>query len=415
MPLGNSRVSNSLGSSNREGVSLSDIEVGYVYDVILDENNEGISSLDRKEEASIYVGAIRFRLSRDLNTADDKLPIAYPSLNVTSLPVRNEVVKIINNPSGGYLYERTGFTVSPSTNAEENTLSKNFGGKEKDGASASNYAKTSQTGITRSSGGSASDTDGYGEYFEANNGIHKLKLYEGDTLVESRFGQSLRFSGYNNSDNVFSPTIILRNGENPTTIDEENSINTTVEEDVNRDGSTILLGSDQYKLTFQPGTIDDNGTSDFETLPNSFKEYPSELLGNQILLNSGRLIFSAKNAEMIFYSKKNYGFISDGGLSIDNAFGIDVDVNDDINITTNDRDVNINTNNGKVNVGNTNLEPIVKGDTWLDLMSQLIDAITQQVYLTPAGPSATGPTNIATFNKIKNQLKTALSELNSVS
>jgi hypothetical protein len=102
-------------------------------------------------------------------------------------------------------------------------------------------------------------------------------------------------------------------------------------------------------------------------------------------------------------------------LSIDNAFGIDVDVNDDINITTNDRDVNINTNNGKVNVGNTNLEPIVKGDTWLDLMSQLIDAITQQVYLTPAGPSATGPTNIATFNKIKNQLKTALSELNSVS
>ena len=75
MPLGNSRVSNSLGSSNRAGVSLSDIEVGYVYDVILDENNEGISSLDRKEEASIYVGAIRFRLSRDLNTADDKLPI----------------------------------------------------------------------------------------------------------------------------------------------------------------------------------------------------------------------------------------------------------------------------------------------------------------------------------------------------
>lgn len=415
MPLGNSRVSNSLGSSNREGISASDIEVGYVYDVILDENNEGISTLDRKEEASIYVGAIRFRLTRDLNTADDKLPIAYPSLNVTTLPVRNEVVKIINNPSGGYLYERTGFTVSPSTNAEEDTLSKNFGGKEKDGASASNYSKTSQTGITRSSGGSDSDTDGYGEYFEANNGIHKLKLYEGDTLLQSRFGQSLRFSGYNNSDNVFSPTIILRNGENPTTIDEENSINTTVEEDVNRDGSTLLLGSDQYKLTFQPGTVDENGNSDFETLPDSFKEYPSELLGNQILLNSGRLIFSAKDAEMIFYSKKNYGFISDGGLSIDNAFGIDANVNDNINITTNDFDINLNTGNGKINLGNKALEPVVKGDTLLDLLSQLIDAITQQVYLTPAGPSATGPTNVATFNKIKNQLKTFLSELNSTS
>ena len=415
MPLGNSRVSNVQGSSNFSGLSSSDIQVGYVYDVILDENNEGISTLDRKDEAAIYVGAIRFRSQGNLNSAEDKLDIAYPSLNVTSLPTRNEVVKIIRNPSGGYLYERTGFTVSPSTNADEDTLSKNFGGKESDTPNAANYSKTSQTGIARSSAGDSGDTDGYGDYFEANNGIHKLKLYEGDTLIESRFGQTLRFSGYNNPENNFSPTIILRNGENPATIDEENSINTTVEEDVNRDGSIILLGSGQYKLPFQPGTVDDNGSSDFETLPDSFKDYPSELLGNQLLLNSGRIILSAKDSEMIFYSKKNYGFISDGGLSIDNAFGIDVNVNDNINITTNDFDVNINSGNGKINLGDTSLEPIVKGDTLVDLLSQLIDAITQQVYLTPSGPSGTGPTNIATFNKIKNQLKTALSELNSTS
>jgi hypothetical protein len=415
MPLGNSRVSNVQGSSNFSGLSSSDIQVGYVYDVILDENNEGISTLDRRDEAAIYVGAIRFRSQGNLNSAEDKLDIAYPSLNVTSLPTRNEVVKIIRNPSGGYIYERTGFTVSPNTNAEEDTLSRNFGEKESDTPNAANYSKTSQTGIVRSSAGNSGDTDGYGDYFEANNGIHKLKLYEGDTLIESRFGQTLRFSGYNNPENDFSPTIILRNGENPATIDEENSINTTVEEDVNRDGSIILLGSGQYKLPFQPGTVDDNGSSDFETLPDSFKDYPSELLGNQLLLNSGRIILSAKNGEMIFYSKKNYGFISDGGLSIDNAFGIDVNVNDDINITTNDRDTNINSGNGKINLGNTSLEPIVKGDTLVDLLSQLIDAITQQVYLTPAGPSSTGPTNIATFNKIKNQLKTALSELNSTS
>ncbi len=68
-----------------------------------------------------------------------------------------------------------------------------------------------------------------------------------------------------------------------------------------------------------------------------------------------------------------------------------------------------------INLGDKSLEPLVKGDTLVDLLSQLIDAITQQVYLTPSGPSATGPTNIATFNKIKNQLKTALSELNSTS
>src|SRR5210317_2417340 len=125
MPLGNNRVGNVQGSSNFSGLSSSDIQVGYVYDVILDENNEGISTLDRKDEAAIYVGAIRFRSSGNLNSAEDKLDIAYPSINVKSLPTRNEVVKITRNPSGGFIYERTGFTVSPSTNAEEDTLSKN--------------------------------------------------------------------------------------------------------------------------------------------------------------------------------------------------------------------------------------------------------------------------------------------------
>ena len=43
-----------------------------------------------------------------------------------------------------------------------------------------------------------------------------------------------------------------------------------------------------------PGTVDDKGTSDFETMPDTFKDYPSELSGDQILINSGRLIFSSK-------------------------------------------------------------------------------------------------------------------------
>jgi len=48
-------------------------------------------------------------------------------------------------------------------------------------------------------------------------------------------------------------------------------------------------------------------------------------------------------------------------------------------------------------------------------MEELIDAIVQQVYLTPSGPSATGPTNVPKFNSIKSKLKSALSELNKTS
>jgi hypothetical protein len=255
--------------------------------------------------------------------------------------------------------------------------------------------------------------DKYGEYFQEEPGIHKLKMYEGDTLIETRFGQSVRFSGFNNPNNIFSPTIILRNSENAESKKKE--IKLPSEEDINRDGSIIVLSSNQYQLPFQPGTVDDKGSSDFETKPNTFKSYPSKLIGDQILINSGRIILSAKNAEMIFYSKKNYGFISDGALSIDNKLGVDVNVGDNTNYTTNDRDINLNTGNGKINLGNTKLEPLVKGDAWVSLMEELIDAIVQQVFLTPAGPSATGPTNVPKFNTIKSKLKSVLSELNKTS
>ena len=116
---------------------------------------------------------------------------------------------------------------------------------------------------------------------------------------------------------------------------------------------------------------------------------------------------------MIFYSKKNYGFISDGGMSIDNKFGIDVNVGDDINIITNDRNININSGKGKINLGEGNgLEAIVKGDTLLDLLNQLLDAILQQQYLTPSGPTSVGPVNLATFNTIKSKLRAILSTQN---
>ena len=414
MPLKNSRFQNTQGSSSNISNS-SDVIIGYVYDVILDEDNKSISSLDRKDEASIYVGAIRFRSQGNLNSSEDKLDIAYPDLSVKTIPTRNEVVKITKNPSGAFVYERTGFSVSPNVNAQEDTISVSFGKKESDTPNSKDYSTTSRTNIPRSSQNESLNTDGFGDYFEANDGIHKLKLYEGDTLIESRFGQSLRFSAYNNVNNEFSPTIILRNGENPQTIGTDDVLDTTVEESINNDDSIIVLGSNQYQLAFQPGTVDDNGNSDFETKPDSFKNYPSDLLGNQILLNSGRIILSAKDSEMIFYSKKNYGFISDGSMSIDNKFGIDINVGDNINITAEDRDVNINTSNGKINLGNQSLEPIVKGDSLVSILEELVDAIVNQQYLTPSGPTATGPTNRPTFQNIKSKLNTILSQLNSTS
>jgi hypothetical protein len=118
---------------------------------------------------------------------------------------------------------------------------------------------------------------------------------------------------------------------------------------------------------------------------------------------------------MIFYSKKNYGFISDGAMSIDNKLGINVSVNDNINIITNDRDIVMYTGNGSIFLGNTDPEPLVKGQQLVNILSELIDAIAAQTFLTPSGPTADGPVNIADFGAIKSRLNDILSKLNQTS
>lgn len=415
MSLENSQTS--AVSSVQSAGTKQPMGFGIVYSVILDETHPYLKTIgDRQIEVkgqSSYMGAIQYRLVGQPTSDDASLPIAYPyDKNFKTLPLINESVEILQNNGISY-YKRIGPEKTPNVDSKKTLISELFPPVKQSKDTNKNYKTVQETGTPTSNVNESAKYNKYGDYFQEEAGIHKLKMYEGDTLLESRFGQSIRFSAFNNSEKIFSPTIIIRNSESVES--KKQLLKLPTEEDVNRDGSVIILGSNQYQLPFQPGTISDKGSSDFETKPNSFKGFPSKLVGDQILINSGRVIISSKNAEMIFFSKKNYGFISDGAMSIDNKLGIDITVGDNINVNASDRDINFNTSNGKINLGNTKLEPLVKGDSFVSLMEELIDAIVAQQFLTPSGPSATGPVNVPTFNTIKSKLKSVLSELNKTS
>jgi hypothetical protein len=406
MGLLSGRVGNSNSLSGRNQ-SAQVKKTAYVYDIILDDQHPYVK--DKGFEAA-YIGAIRFRTMDDLTTPEANLPIAHPmDKGIKNIPVKNELVEIYEFSPGFYGYRRIGLDFNPSFSSAKTSISDTTTPQSEKENTSKNYQEVAATGITKGSV-NTSDNITYGKYYQPQLGIHKLKLYEGDSMMESRFGQSIRFSGFNNDKNQFSPTIIIRNNESSLT--RKLGQSKVVEEDINRDGSVIVFGSDQYQLPFQPGTVDDSGTSDFEKKPDSFDSYPSKLIGDQILINSGRVIISAKKAEMLFYSKKNYGFISDGGLSIDNKLGIDISVGDNINVVTNDRDIVMFTGNGSIFLGSKELEPIVKGQQLVDVLSELIDAITNQVFLTPSGPTKVGPENISDFGGIKSKLNNILSKLN---
>ena len=386
---------------------------GVVTDVILDETNplvtEGIVGLGK-------IGHISFiPMNKGSVEGDGGDNFAAPmDKNFNTLPIKNEKVDIFNTKTG-YFYRRSNDNITPNIDTSSTLISDFFKRFEEKENSKDDYQSTSNTGIANKSTSDSGEDNKLGEVFEdKQNDIHPLRYYEGDTLVESRFGQSIRFSGYNNEDGTLSPTIILRNRENDVS-QNDTEFGSTTNEDVNRDGSTIVLSSLNYKLDFQPGVVDDGGSSNFDNKPNSFTDYPSELIGDQILINSGRVIISAKESEMIFYSKGNYGFISDGGLSIDNKGGITANIEDDSIFTTNNKDFTIETGaNGEIHLGNgSGEEPLVKGDQLVDVLSQLIDAINQMTHPTPAGPSGP-PVNAAVFSQIKQKLSIILSKKNFV-
>ena len=392
----NNTISNSLGFANQPSY-------GVVYEVLTDVGSETAKA--KGLGTSVTIGCIRFRLLSDnsinINSVE-QLSIAYPlDKNSLTLPTRNEIV-IIHSFGGNKHYSRIGGDVTPNLNANIDLISKKFDKEIKVDSSndATNYQNVSSTGISRTNKNSGkSDFDGYGEYFTDNSNIHKLKLYEGDTLLESRFGQSIRFSGYNNSENKFAPTITIRNGENSDSLQSE--VGTSTEENINKDGNIIFLGSGERLLEWTLPTTN---------AKESFFNYPSELKGNQILLSSDRIILSSKTAEMIFASKGDVGFITDGQFSIDANRGINITTKDNIFIDTKNRDLNITQGDGVIFLGTGGeTEPAAKGQTLVDLLGEMLDLIAQQIYVTPAGPSAPGPTNVAQFSSLKAKLNSMLS------
>jgi hypothetical protein len=391
------------------------VDIGEVDHVILSDSDDNILTVDSGEEnpklVDTQIGSARIRKVNDFSTNEKQLTFYLPLIADEGVPLVGETVQLVL-VGGSEYYKRIPAASINVGNARVNAAKKLSSKTDDSTANSTNYSEVSQTS-TATSGTEERDKN-LGEYFKSEN-IHKLRLYEGDKILQSRFGQSIRFSGYNNTDSEFSPTIIIRNRENDESRNDLKK-NDITEEELNKDGSTIAMVSDKYKMVFQPGLVDSGGSSNFKTNPINHK-LPEEYVGNdQILINSERIILSSKAEEMLFFSKGDYGFISDGTFKIDNGFGgADLDFGDDINITldrnnsnfyvfANNGNIWLNTDDSGKSGGSGQKEPLARGETLVTLLSELIDAITQQVFATPAGPTAPGPLNVAVFKKIQAQL-----------
>lgn len=135
--------------------------------------------------------------------------------------------------------------------------------------------------------------------------VHPLQANPGDTLLEGRLGQSIRFGGnrgqnpaFIDSSNDGKPVILISNGQ--TKVDNGNI---PVYEDINGDDSSIYMVSDHIV----PVKLANTQRNSYDISPLS----PDTYVGNQIVLNTGNLVLNAKEESILLSAKQSIGISAD--------------------------------------------------------------------------------------------------------
>ena len=307
--------------------------------------------------------------------------IAHPLFpNSKYLPVENEMVYIISLPNnnGENSQSQTTYYYFHAINAWGSVNCNAI----PDGVQSSNKSKTSTQSNQQVEAGNfrrSSNEDesiNLGNTFEESPNVKNTQLFEGDVIHEGRFGQNLRFGSTvknSNPENPWSkvgdngdPIIILKNGQ----YDDDNDAWIPQVEDINKDKSSIYLTSTQeIPIEASSTSYDSYGTSK-PTSPNKFS-------GEQVILNSGRLLFNSKTDSILFSSKDSINLNSVNSVNIDTPKTI--------------------VQSGEVLLGNQNAtEPIILGDKFLtDFNLLLTDLVSLCTALPTVGTPAPFTPNVA--------------------
>ena len=272
------QFSNPLSSIN--STSLNSIVPVRVKDVILDENHPEVVS--GKFKAIDGIGIVKYvNLTQAIDVEDTKtLPYAFPlnSFN-TTLPLINEVVLLVKGPRESEELSQYDYYIS-------------ILGLYND----INYLPLEKESEPQ-------DDDAPGFEFEENSKTRPLYPFNGDTLLQGRLGNSIRFTGAKSPKNTFTnntnkqkPLTIITNGH------EELDVTELYVEDINKDDSSIYLTS-QHIIPLKQSKVKFAGAKIRPILSDVYE-------GKQIVLNSGRLFFNSTEEDIIFTATNSLGLSS---------------------------------------------------------------------------------------------------------
>ena len=244
------------GTSNSNNLDTSNNILSVrVVDIILN------ISHPRAEEFGGYdsIGTIFYGdiYEQNQTTTTGLLPHARPYFSfIKQYPLKNEVVQILNAPTKDFYDENSSNHkyYLPNVNIwnhQHNNALPNSSYFIENEETPQNYKVVAGQTVRIAEGDNSVEVP-LGEYFNENLSIQPLLPFEGDTIVEGRFGNSIRLgatakeapdkTAYSTKGTTGDPITIIRNGA--LVEESDNGWEHTIE-NINSDHSTIYLTSNQ--------------------------------------------------------------------------------------------------------------------------------------------------------------------------
>ena len=366
------------------------------------------------QSSTLYNGEITVEPMKVSGNQPGSLGIKATPLfpNIKSYPLVNETVYLLSFPSGDFANNpgNIKYYYLSSVKTWANNIHVNPTPAQQESIQGGNQNKSlKEIELGSPNISTEQNTSQFkpGTYFSEKSNIYPLYPFEGDVILEGRFGNSLRFGStdirYNDSNiptslnnwsnipNNGDPITILRNGQD---LSLTGSAQSLITEDINKDLSSIYLTSTQ-QLPLSASSTNEYFSYGEDAKPITISQYQ----GSQIILNSGRLVFNTTKDHIMLSSQKS----------------INLNALDSINIDTTGPIV---LEGGQVLLGSREAtESVLLGDSTVDLLQNLISDLSSLLKIMGAQIGNNGillePTATAA-RTIGNNLSTYQSQLDSL-
>jgi|MDSV01.2.fsa_nt_gb hypothetical protein len=250
-------------------------------------------------------------------TSDNFAKPLFPNQSI--VPLENEIIYIMAMPNSNIqsdVNEVSYYYFQPINiwnSVHHNAIPDPINGESTPESQQQDYEQTEGGAVRRvTDGGTEIDL---GDTFVEKLSIRNLQPFEGDNIIEGRWGNTIRLGSTVQDSNVPNPwsesgengdpITIIKNGQH----EEDTDPWIPQVEDINTDKSSVYLTSTQA-IPIEVASKSYNSYFQAPTSPDKFTE-------EQVILNSGRLLFNSKTDSILFSSSDTINLNSVTSINLD--------------------------------------------------------------------------------------------------